>query len=347
MRKFWLGVLICTFIGIAYFLYLFYSEEAYLPSLLQNLPHLFVSIFTANLIGLVMYTSDRQLNKYISWKENLSTRFISGLLVNILLATGIMAVISWIYLGIYIDNFRIGEIWTAFNEYIIKLSIITLIAIVLYSLIYFALYSYNQYAIVQIESIKDQRKQLQLQFDVLKSQLSPHYLFNSLNTISSLIFKDAYLAEDFIRRLALTYQYILDNNKKQFVTLEQEVEFVKSYNYLLKVRFQNNLHLEINLPKNIMHTPIPPLTLQMLVENAVKHNVINQQKPLYIYISAVDNTVINIINTKTDLPAHVSSFQVGLKNIKQRYSFFTDKPIKVMDASKFTVSLPVLKNVEL
>jgi LytS/YehU family sensor histidine kinase len=204
------------------------------------------------------------------------------------------------------------------------------------------LYSYKQYAVTQIESIQSERKQLELQFEALKGQISPHYLFNSLNTISSLIYKDPQSAEQFVRRLAQTYQYILSTQSKKYVTLAEEIDFVQSYYYLLKIRFQQALTVEINLPASIMASQIPPLTLQMLVENAVKHNSINPDNPMFIYISALDNTQLRISNTKNEPKELAPSFKIGLENIKKRYEFFTDRKIEITDADKFMVSLPIL-----
>lgn len=344
MRKFRLRILISTFIGVVYFIYLLYSELGYLNWQNQYIIYLLASILTANIVGFVIYLSDQKLNKWLPWKENTSGRLLAGFVSNIVLSILTISVGAYLFFGFYKGNFNPSWILSTYSVPIIKLGIITVIASLLYSIIYFALYSYNQYAVIHVDAARNQRKQLELQFEALKSQLSPHYLFNCLNTISSLIYKDALLAEDFIRRLAQTYQYILSNNEKRFVSLKEEIEFVKSYNYLLQVRFQNNLRLEINLPSNILNSKIPPLTLQMLVENAVKHNVITREKPLSIYISAIDNTDIKITNTKTDIPANVSSFNVGLDNIKKRYSYFTEKKIKVEDADNFTVQLPVIKN---
>lgn len=344
MRKFWLGFVISTIVGFLYFLYLFYSEEGYLPTITKNYPYLLASIITANIIAVLIYSTDVFLNRRLPWHEHLAARLMIGLVKNLAISIGVIFLSGSILAAIEFEGFDFDFLWVLYSDTSIKLIIITLIAVILYSLIYFALFSYNQYAVVHIDAVKNQRKQLKLQFDALKSQLSPHYLFNSLNTISSLIFKDPYLAEDFIRRLASTYQYILDNNQRQYVTLQEEVEFVKSYNYLLKVRFENNLHLDINLPPNIMESKMPPLTLQMLVENAVKHNVISKDQPVSIYISAIDNTDIKVTNTKTRVPAHVNSFHVGLDNIKKRYSYFTDKDIKIEDGSRFTVKLPVIKD---
>ena len=344
MRKFWLGFGLSSVVGIIYFLYLFYSEEGYLPMVTKNYPYLLASVLTANLITWLIYKTDHFLNKVLSWHANPSARMVLGIAKNLIIAIGIMLLAGAALLTLETGIFQVDFSQSLYSDTTIKLIIITAIAAVLYSLIYFALYSYNAYAVVHIDAAKNKRNQLKLQFDALKSQLSPHYLFNSLNTISSLVFKDPDLAEDFIRRLASTYQYILENNARQFVTLEEEVEFVKAYNYLLKVRFENNLHLEINLPPNIMQSKMPPLTLQMLVENAVKHNIISKDQPLNIYISAIDNTDIKVTNTKSKAPANISSFHVGLDNIQKRYSFFTDKAVKIEDSSRFTVKLPVIKD---
>lgn len=344
MRKFRFRIIISSFIGALYFIYLLYSEVGYFSWQPRYFTYLLASIAMANLMALVIYFADRNLNKWIPWREHTSGRLLMGFISHIILSLSLMAGGAYLFFGLYFGNFEVDSLVTDHSVPMIKLSIITVIASMIYSVIYFALYSYNQYAVVHLNAAKNQRKQLQLQFEALKSQLSPHYLFNCLNTISSLIFKDAILAEDFIRRLAQTYQYILSNNNKKFVLLTDEIEFVKSYNYLLQVRFQNNLKLEINLPPNVLNSKIPPLTLQMLVENAVKHNVISKDQPLSIYISAIDNTDIKITNTKTSAPAEVSSFHVGLENIKKRYQYFTDKKIKIENAKRFTVKLPVIKN---
>jgi LytS/YehU family sensor histidine kinase len=197
-----------------------------------------------------------------------------------------------------------------------------------------------------VDELKSNRLQLELQFESLKSQISPHYLFNCLNTISSLLFKDSKLAEEFIRRMAETFRYVVSNQKQQLVLLQEEIDFVRSYCFLLQVRFEQHLHLEINLPKSLMATKIPPLALQMLVENAVKHNQISKENALMVYISAIDNTYISVTNTKTKAINPAQSFKVGLDNIKQRYQFFTEEKVAVRDDEKFTVLLPVLKSAK-
>ncbi|MTI21588.1 hypothetical protein E1176_11210 [Fulvivirga sp. RKSG066] len=342
--RFRLRIIICTFIGALYFLYLLYSEVGYLVWQSEYFIYLSASIILANIVGFVIHFADEKLNQWLSWRTHAMSRLCMGIINHLLLSLLIITGGAYLFFGFYFNDFNFEKLIVSHSIPMIKLTIVAAIASLIYSIIYFALHSYSQYAVVHVDAAKNKRKQLQLQFEALKSQLSPHYLFNCLNTISSLVYKDAVLAEDFIRRLAQTYQYILTNNKRKFVLLEEEVEFVKSYNYLLQVRFQNNLQLEINLPPNVMDSKIPPLTLQMLVENAVKHNVIDKNKKLSIYISAIDNTDIRITNTKTETPAQVNSFHVGLENIKRRYEYFTTKQIVVENDTKFTVKLPVIKN---
>ena len=345
MRKFWLGPVVSTFIGLLYYIYLYYSVKGISPGVDSNYSYVFMSIVVANVIGQVISRLDKKLDRWIPWRKYMAGRLLLGIVLNSLAAITIILLLGWLFLSLVDNMAKLNELWDTHHETILKLGIITLAGVIIYTVIYFALFSYKQYAVVQIDNVKGKRKQLQLQFEALKSQLSPHYLFNCLNTISSLIFKDPHLAEDFIRRLAETYQYILSNNEKQFVTLEDEVEFVKAYNYLLQVRFENNLRIEINLPPNIMDSKMPPLTLQMLVENAVKHNVITREQPLDIYIHAIDNTDIRVTNSKTTTPSNVSSFHVGLDNIKKRYQYFTKRQIKVEDSNRFTIQLPVIHEI--
>jgi LytS/YehU family sensor histidine kinase len=228
-----------------------------------------------------------------------------------------------------------------------KVVILFMLFIFIYNIIYALLYSYQHYAIAQIEHLQNERKQLELQFEALKGQISPHYLFNSLNTISSLIFKDVQSAEQFIRRLAQTYQYILSTQNKKYVTLSEELDFVQSYYYLLRIRFQQQLTVEINIPGKILSTKIPPLTLQMLVENAVKHNTLAGDKKLFIYITAEDNSYVKVMNTKTSATDGIDSFKIGLENIRKRYRYFTDKQIMIKNDEKFMVSLPVIDSPEM
>jgi LytS/YehU family sensor histidine kinase len=257
-------------------------------------------------------------------------RFFLGFLLNIGVAIGLMLLV-----GRYALN--------ANQEQLLKLCILYAITVFIYEIFYGWFYSYRYYSVTQIEALKTERHQLELQFESLKSQISPHYLFNCLNTISSLLYKDSRIAEEFIRRMADTYVYVVANQKNKLVPLSEEVAFVKAYCFLLQVRFEQHLILEINVPANLMSTKIPPLALQMLVENAIKHNLISRENTLMIYIAARDNTYLTITNNKTHPIATATGFSVGLTNIKERYKFFTEQEIIIQNAEKFSVALPILK----
>ena len=301
-----------------------------------------VCAFWGAIVGLCLYYTNRLLNRWIPWRAHFTSRFVLGYFNNFFITLIISLIAAWVSSELFTPS----VFWRSFTlrdpDLAVKASILLSATLFIYTIVYALLYSYQHYAVAQIESLQNERKQLELQFEALKSQISPHYLFNSLNTISSLIFKDTQSAEQFIRRLAQTYQYILSTQNKSYVLLKEEVEFVQSYYYLLRIRFQQQLTVDINLPSGIMNSKIPPLTLQMLVENAVKHNNLVNDKKLFIYITAQDNTYVKVINTKTENQFNVSSFKVGLENIRKRYQFFTEKKIEVRDEDKFIVSLPVI-----
>jgi len=331
MRKYLLLILVCTFLGISFFVYIHYSQIGQLPSLKKQADKYLLSIVITNLIGWIVLKMDNLLDKLINWRNHFLLRFLVGFLANLVLAVTLM--LGSIQLFSQLDT-----------EEALKLCILFIISVFIYEIFYGWFYSYRYYAHTQVEQLRSERWQLELQFESLKNQISPHYLFNCLNTISSLLYKDSYMAEEFIRRMADTFRYVLTNQKEKLVTLRQEVEFVKSYYYLMQVRYEDHLRMEVNLPKNILDTSLPPLTLQMLVENAVKHNQISKENPLLVYISAKDNTHIVVSSTKTIAMIPSASFKIGLENIKHRYQFFTEEKITVKDDERFTVQLPVIKN---
>lgn len=343
LRRLILIGLVSTGLGTLFFSYLHYSEKGTFPIFSQNVLGLFLSMALGCVAGFAAFYLNSLLDKLLPWKSGFAVRFSLGYVAQVLSA-------SLILFGLSSALLKVGGnsvFWHGFSvtdaDLKWKFFILILVTAFIYKVIYTILFSYNQYAVAQIESVQNERKQLELQFEALKSQLSPHYLFNSLNTISSLIYNDPQTAEQFIRRLALTYQYILSTQHKKYVLLLDEIEFVQSYYYLLRIRFQQSLTLEINLPNSVMNSPIPPLTLQLLVENAVKHNTVNSDKPLFIYISAVDNTELRVMNTKNESEQASASFRIGLDNIRKRYQFFTNRKIEVKDDEKFIVSLPVIK----
>lgn len=324
-------VLVCSMLGALFYVYAHVSSSGEIPAFGAHYRHYLLAILITNFIGSIVLQVDHFLNLWIHWKTNFLLRFLAGFLLNGAITVSLLVVV---------ESYALH----AGYEELLKLCILYVITVFIYEIFYGWFYSFHYYVIRQVDTLKSERMMLELQLESLKSQISPHYLFNCLNTISSLLFKDSRLAEKFIRRMADTLQYVLSNQQRHLVSLREEIDFVRSYCFLLQVRFEQHLKLEINLPGNLLETQIPPLALQMLVENAVKHNQISKDNTLMVSISAIDSTHINVTNTKTKAVNPTQSFKVGLDNIMQRYKYFADEQVTVRDEEQFSVVLPVIQH---
>lgn len=197
-------------------------------------------------------------------------------------------------------------------------------------------------SLVEIEKYKTENLQAQLQN--LKNQLNPHFLFNNLSVLSSLVYKDQDKAVDFINQLSKVYRYLLDNRNNELVSLDNELQFIHSYTYLLQIRFDKNIIFNVDIPTHKKNLLLPPLSLQMLLENAIKHNEISNELPLTINIHITHEMLEVSNNLQLRNSSEVSS-KTGLQNIKDRYKFFTEKEVEVFQTtSSFVVKLPLLKS---
>jgi sensor histidine kinase YesM len=180
------------------------------------------------------------------------------------------------------------------------------------------------------------------QYETLKSQVNPHFLFNSLNALTSLVHDQPDLAVKFIKQLSEVYRYVLDSQHKEVVPLAMELKFVESYVFLQKIRFGDDLQVLVEVP-GTANLLIAPLSLQMLIENAVKHNIILEEAPLRIRIFLDDHQYIVVCNNLQEKKTGLTSPELGLKNIKARYEYLTDRPVYILrEKQTFTVKLPVL-----
>lgn len=196
---------------------------------------------------------------------------------------------------------------------------------------------------VQIKAEQLEKENLLSQFSALKSQVNPHFLFNSLSILSSLVKKDPELSEQFIDRLSRAYRYILEQRETDVVPLMTELEFLQSYTFLLQTRFKNKFEVRVQLDKNTVETSkIPPLTLQILVENVVKHNRMSEREPLIIRIER-DGDLLAVRNKYYPRGQEVSSTGIGLQNIINRYGLLTDRPVWAGEREdEFVVKVPLL-----
>lgn len=227
-----------------------------------------------------------------------------------------------------------------------------ILIITLISIMTMAIYEAIYYQIKLMESVVNEQETKQVivkaRLDALRNQARPHFLFNSFNTLRDIIDQDAKEdAKDFVDKLSDVYRFILDTGNSNMVPLQDELAFAKAYIHIQKERFGDNLQLEWDIPSSYLSHHIVPMSLQLLLENAIKHNVVSRLKPLSISINVKEDTVIvaNKINLKT---TQVTSTKLGLANIKDRYRLIGDKePIVTTENGVFSVALPLYQSSHL
>ncbi len=201
-------------------------------------------------------------------------------------------------------------------------------------------FSHWKNSLVEVEKYKTESTLAQLQN--LKSQINPHFLFNNMSILSSLVYKDQDKAVDFINQLSKVYRYLLDNRSDELVTLDSELTFIKSYTYLLQIRFDSSILFDINVDIENMQLLLPPMSLQMLIENAIKHNEVSSENPLTISVYAKDGELIISNNLQLRNNPENSS-KSGFENIKGRYQFYTNRNVEIVKTDDtFTVKIPLL-----
>jgi len=266
------------------------------------------------------------------------------------LVISILALLTWMTFGgvplkVLFGYMDISEILD-YHGYLATLPFNLMIGFFVSS-IYEGVFFFEKYkeAFRQNEQLKNQ--QIRTQFEVLQNQMSPHFLFNSLNTLTTLIAENQDVAIDFTQNLSEVYRYILKNKERELVHLSEEIEFAMSYVFLLKMRFPDNLSVEFKVPHDYLSMNIAPLTLQMLIENAIKHNIVSKSKPLHIdvYIENGKSIVVkNNLQLKSSLE---KSTKTGLANIKNRYAYFGNKEIDIITTAKnYRVAVPLINLLE-
>lgn len=196
----------------------------------------------------------------------------------------------------------------------------------------------------EVENSMHQLKQEMMtsKYNSLKNQISPHFLFNSLNILTSLMYEDRDLASDFVARLATCYRYILDHKEKDLVSLKKEMSFLDSFIFMMNVRHKESLFINTNISVNTNDFLIPTLSLQMLVENALKHNYFSKEKPLEITIFSHQKKLVvqNSLRKRKEEP----STKLGLINIKKRYAFYTNESVNIEEGKDtYKVEIPLLE----
>jgi hypothetical protein len=216
----------------------------------------------------------------------------------------------------------------------------TLLITYLITAIHEMVYFYQQWKIHFSKSIRLEKDNIQAKYETLKTQINPHFLFNSLNSLATLV-EDNDRAIEYIGNLSEFFRYMLGSRDKELVLLREEISLLDRYISLQKSRFTSNLNIEVDVPEKYYHFAIPPLVLQMLVENSIKHNIISKDRPLHVKVW-VEGESIFVENNLQRKPGVASTGQ-GLKNISDRYRLFTSRETEITETSSiFKVGIPLL-----
>lgn len=217
---------------------------------------------------------------------------------------------------------------------------------VLIAAIHEVVYTISNWKNTLTETEELKKINLQTRLSGLKSQVNPHFLFNSLNSLSSLISENPKQAEAFLNEMSQTYRYLLRNNEQELTSLANELKFIHSYFHLLRTRYGEGIALVLNIDPQFEELCLPPLTLQLLVENAVKHNMILKDQPLVIEISTKLEGRLVVKNNLQKKIGKVESGKVGLANITTKYELMNQPPIEVHEThDSFTVFVPLIQPI--
>jgi len=275
--------------------------------------------------------------KYDILKQTKKRMILGGILVAIYSVIA-FAVVQVILMQLAYGN---GISWVKYwlpKYWYIPVVISFLIAFLLSSITYLKNWKKS---VLNQEKLKAEN--LTYKYESLKNQLNPHFLFNSFNVLSDLIHEDQDLAEKFVQKLSDLYRYVLESRNKELVSVKEEMEFIKSYSFLLTTRFEKKLDLiiEINPEENKF---IVPMSIQLLIENAVKHNEVTKENPLKIEVTQNENFII-VSNKKSKIKTQAISNKIGLENLKQQYNYFTDKEVDITNSEEyFIVKIPILNS---
>ena len=345
-------LIIVTLIGLGFSLFF------------SNLSKLTVKFFTDNLlysfiIGFSLLEANTLpelfIDRIVKWEDNPKKRIMVHLIIMFVFSSITIIVVNYLWFGLYQgDNFyefvfKLGGYWI----FVIQMMITIIIVFVFYSIEFFKQW---RISVTNEEILK--REKLSLEYESLKNQVNPHFLFNSLNTLSSLVYVDQDKAVKFIKQLSEVYRYVLEIKDIELVSLKTEIDFVKNYCFLQKIRFSENLKIKIKLnnSENIM---VIPLSIQLLVENAIKHNVITTERPLMIDVFNDEKYIIvkNNLQIKKTIRENRNEKNrenhVGLENIKLRYKYLSKEEVIVehpetrnirSGPKEFVVKIPLIKN---
>ena len=304
----------------------------------EQLEYAIIYFVFSLVLSAVSFGYDHYISKKFSWSDQPQKRLLIG-------SVGVVAVLLAVYAIGRMILFT-GYYGFTYGEFIARETsssyVMFIIISIIISLFFHAFYFYKA---LQENKVKEQKiiaGTASAKFDALKNQLDPHFLFNSLNVLTSLIEEDPQQAQKFTTSLSKVYRYVLEQKNKDLVSVDEELQFAKTYVRLLKMRFEDSIVFDIPDESSDPEAKIVPLSLQLLLENAVKHNVVTTDRPLHIKVYEEGNSLV-VSNNLQEKQVVKKGSGVGLQNIQQRYGILTDRRVAIdKKAADFSVRLPML-----
>lgn len=307
-------------------------------SLFQPYTNYLTSVLLTYVVFECLFFVNGRLNKKYGWDSNPYWRFVFQVALNSAIAVFLLEGLRWGFMLLTGNAYYIRLL----DELIIIGLVLSIVLV--FTIMELSVYLLNSWRFSLAELERFKKENAEFRFESLRSQLNPHFLFNSLNTLSALVYEDTEKAGLFIRELSDVYRHILENRDVELVQLSEELDFAQSYIHLIQLRFGKNINVVADM-NNINGTLcIAPLTLQLLIENAVKHNVISRKHPLRIDIFIYRDMLV-VKNNLQPKESKGHGNKMGLKNIKSRYGFLTDRIVEVSENGKeFIVKIPLIQS---
>lgn len=297
---------------------------------------------TITIVTLSIWETGRLLQPFFAKRIDALKHKVSGLIYFFLITS---IITTFLTIGFVFFVSMILHSYT-FKESIIpiKLNLIYCILVnLLFHLVNAIFFYFKEYRIKLIEAEQLKRITAQAELQLVKSQINPHFLFNNLNVLSALVMQNNSEANKFIEAFSQVYRYILHNQDNELVNIKSELEFIKPYIFLLEKRFNQGLKIAIEIPDKYLNSYIIPASLQMLIENAIKHNIASSAKPLSILLHANGNNTLVVTNNLQLRETVENSTEIGLQNIIKRYQLVSGKEVLVEKSNhEFKVTLPLI-----
>ncbi|UTW66782.1 sensor histidine kinase [bacterium SCSIO 12643] len=280
----------------------------------------------------------RFLDEKLPWRDGMLRRALATVVsVGTYSAFAYLAV-QFIMFFIFVDNATVEMVWTN------SIRSLSLTLAISYGISFILTFVGFGKALIrsEVEKEKLNSEMMTYKYESLRNQINPHFLFNSFNVLSELVYEDQDLAVKFIRQLSDLYRYVLDAKEKEVISLSEELKFIESFTFLLKTRFESRVNFDFEIQVQ-EEEYIVPMSLQLLIENCIKHNEATSKSPLNINITR-QGKYIEVKNNLQRKSVPDVSFKIGLNNLKERYSYFNDQEVLVNETDDaFIVSIPIIQ----